>query len=220
MQDFPGWTVSFEPLFRQEQSHHASGRVRVKDFGTPIWQATYQSRQMRPNELDQWRARLARLGNGLETFKAWPTSRCWPILHPNGQTQSFPNWVLNTGFWRDSGVWLTGAPWNTGAISNGTVATIGANRKTLTIAWTGNTTVLSVGDYIEINGRWLHQIVDRQPGGINEVVPHLSVGALVGQTVNIHKPGVNMTIVPGSVNTQTGLNGRGTVSFRAIEARG
>jgi hypothetical protein len=191
MEGFPGWTVSFELLFRQEQSHHASGRVRVKDFGTPIWQATYQSRQMRPNELDQWRARLARLGNGLSTFKAWPTSRCWPTLHPNGVDAV-----------------------------NGEIVTIGADRKTITILWDDGTTILSVGDYIEINGRWLHQIVDRRAGGINEIVPHLPVGALVGQTVNIEKPGVLMTIVPGSVNTQTGLNGRGTVSFRAIEARG
>lgn len=220
MEGFPGWTVAFELLYRQEQSRHASGRTRVKDFGTPIWTAAYQSVPLRPNALDEWRARLAALGNGLGTFKAWPTSRCWPQAHPNGQTQSFPNWVLHTGFWQDSGVWLTGAPWNTVGISNGTVATIGANRNTLTIAWTGNTTVLSVGDYVEINDRWLHQITDVASGPVYMVAPHLSVGALVGQTVNIHRPGVDMTIVPGSIDTQTGLNGRGTVSFRAIEARG
>lgn len=191
MENFPGWTVAFELLYRQEQSRHASGRTRVKDFGTPIWTATYQSRQMRPNEIDEWRARLNLLQNGLETFRAWPTSRCWPILHPNGVDAV-----------------------------NGEIATIGADRNSLTILWDDGTTVLSVGDYIEINGRWLHQIVDRRPGGINEIAPHLAVGALVGQPINIDQPGVNMTIVPGSVNTQTGLNGRGTVSFRAIEARG
>lgn len=191
MQDFPGWTVSFELLFRQEQSRHASGRVRVKDFGTPIWTATYQSRLMRPNELDQWRARIAALGNGLGTFRAWPTSRCYPIAHPNSP-----------------------------GVSNGEVGTVGSNNMSLSILWDDDPTTLSVGDYIEINGNRLHQVTGVAAGPIYTVAPHFSVGILAGQTVNVKKPGVLMTLVPGSVNTQSALNGRGTVSFQAIEARG
>lgn len=192
MENFPGWTVQFELMYRQEQSRHASGRTRVKDFGTPIWTATYQSRQMRPNEVDGWRARLNRLQNGMETFRAWPMSRCWPIAHPNG----------------------AGA-------GNGEIATVGSDNKSLTITWDGDDpTTLTVGDYIEINGTRLHQITAVASGPIYSVAPHFSVGVLSEQTVRVNSPGVLMTIVPGSISTQTGLNGRGIVSFRAVEARG
>lgn len=184
MQDFPGWNTRFELMYRQEQSIHASGRVRVKDFGTPIWRASYLSRVLRPNQVDEWRARLAALENGLLTFPAWPMSRCWPIAHPNG----------------------------VGAVE-GEVATIDP----LTIDWTGGATTLSVGDYLTINDQWLHQVTGLAP---LTVAPHLSVGVLVGQTVTIERPSVLMAIVPGSVQTATGLNGRAAISFEAMEARG
>lgn len=189
MEGFPGWTTRFELMWRQEQSRHASGRTRVKDFGTPIWMASYQSKDLRPNEIDEWRARLDDLENGMITFRAWSKSRCWPIAHPYG----------------------------TGAV-NGEISSIGDDNKSIGISWIGGTTTLSVGDMLEINGNRLYRVVSV---GIRVgLQPHLSAGVLVGQEVNIIKPGVLMTIVPGSVNTQTGLNGRGTVTFQAVEARG
>lgn len=56
--------------------------------------------------------------------------------------------------------------------------------------------------------------------GVVTVTPHLSAGTLAGQAVDISKPSVLMALVPGSVSTASGLNGRGTVSFEAVEARG
>ena len=191
MDNWPGWTTRFELMYRQEQSRHASGRTRVKDFGTPIWRAAYQSRLLRPNEVDEWRARLAALENGMTTFSAWPMSRCWPIAHPNG----------------------------VGAVP-GVIGTIGAENDTIAITWTGGTTTLRVGDYVELNSQWLHQVTGVLTGGVVQIVPHLSVGALVGQSVNIERPAVLMTLIPGSVSSQTGLNGRASISFEAIEARG
>lgn len=191
MDNFPGWTTRFELMYRQEQSRHASGRVRVKDFGTPIWRASYLSRPLRPNQVDEWRARLAALENGLLTFAAWPMSRCWPIAHPNG----------------------------VGAV-NGEVGTVGSDNKSLSILWTGGTTMLSIGDYITINGQRLHQITGVDAGPVYQVAPYFSVGILAGQTVDVSRPSVQMALVPGSVSTQTGLNGRASVSFEAMEARG
>lgn len=190
MQDFPGWTTRFELMYRQEMSTHASGRIRVKDFGTPIWRASYLSRALRPNLLDQWKARLNTLENGLLTFQAWPLSRCWPIAHPNG----------------------------VGAV-NGVIATVGLDNKSLTVTWTGGTTTLSIGDYININNRWLHQVT-AVAGGVISVAPHFSVGVLAGQAVDVSQPSVTMSLVPGSVQAQTGLNGRAAISFEAVEARG
>lgn len=189
MQDFPGWTTDFRLLFRQEQSRQASGRTIVKDFGTPLWTATYQSRGLRPNLLDEWRARLNALANGLGSFKAWPMSRCWPILHPYGE----------------------------GAVP-GVIASIGADRKTLGITWTGGETNLSIGDYVEIDSRLLFQVTGVEAGGVT-VAPNLPLGVLVGQSVSVDKPGVVMRLVPDSVSAGASLNGRGTISFQAIEDR-
>lgn len=190
MDNFPGWTTRFELMYRQEQSTHASGRVRVKDLGPPIWRASYQSRVLRPNLLDEWRARLNALENGLGTFQAWPMSRCWPIAHPRG----------------------------TGAV-DGEIATLPGNNS-LTITWdVGGPTTLGVGDYLNVAGARLYQVTG-VAAGVVTVAPHLAVGTAPGQTVTVHQPSVTMAIVPGSVSTTSGLNGRGTVSFEAMEARG
>lgn len=215
MDNFPGWTTRFELMYRQEQSRHASGRTRVKDFGTPIWRASYLSRPLRPNQVDEWRARLAALENGLGTFQAWPMSRCWPINYPNGQSVTPDAWVLEGGLWGPSGLWLTGLPWLTAIPSGLTIASV-ADRNKLTLS---EPLALTVGDYMTINGQWLHQITDAT-GGIYTVAPHFSVGILTGQTVDVSRPSVQMALVPGSVSTQTGLNGRASVSFEAMEARG
>lgn len=192
MEGFPGWTTRFELLWRQEQSRHASGRTRVKDFGTPIWMAAYQSIELNPNQIDEWRGRLDALENGMVPFRAWSKSRCWPILHPKG----------------------------VGAV-NGVIEAVGVDNKSIRIDWTGGTTNLTAGDMVEINSNRLYRVVSGPDGsGFVGLRPHLSVGTLDGQAVNINKPGILMTIVPGSVSTQTGLNGRGSVTFQATEARG
>lgn len=218
MQDFPGWTVAFELLYRQEQSRHASGRTRVKDFGTPIWTATYQSRQMRPNEIDEWRARLNLLQNGLGTFKAWPTSRCWPIAHPNGTMLAGGGGVGPTlwlDFTLDYAYAIAATP-----PGSFTVGSIGSDNRSLRVTGLPSGFSWSVGDYLQI-GQRLHQVTDiRGAGGLIGVAPHFSVGILVGQTVTLHRPSVAMSLVPGSVSTQTGLNGRGSITFQAMEARG
>lgn len=217
MENFPGWTVAFELLYRQEQSRHASGRTRVKDFGTPIWTATYQSRQMRPNEVDEWRARLNRLQNGLGTFRAWPTSRCWPIADPNGAILSgggLSGPSLYLDFQNDVG--YAQSPSATGSFS---VGSIGPDNKSLAVTGTPFAFRWSVGDYLQIGER-LHQVTDVKSGGFIEVAPHFSVGILVGDQVVLNRPSVAMSLVPGSVNTTTGLNGRASISFQAIEARG
>lgn len=109
---FPGWSVEFDLLWRQEQSRTAGGQTIVKDMGSPLWQATYQSRSMRPNELDSWRARFKLLENGLNQFYGRPTSRCYPIAYPNG---SWPGNVV--GQTTRSGNFVTGVYTKDGAAS-------------------------------------------------------------------------------------------------------
>lgn len=204
---FPGWTTDFEPLYRQEQSRTAGGRTIVKDFGSPLWVLTAQSRSMRPSELDYWRAKLAALENGIGTFRAYPMSRRYPILYPNGN-------------------------WPTGGAFSGTTATlhtIESNRVSIRV---GNLPVgftLTVGDYISVNNRDLHQVMETATadgGGLSslfEVRPKIwsdiaETSPLTG--VSVKNPSCIMAIVPGSITSSSDRsNGIGALAFRAIEAR-
>lgn len=105
--EFPGWSTEFNLLWRQEQSRTAGGQTVVKDMGSPLWQMTAQSRSMKPNELDYWRARLTSLENGLKTFRVFPKSRCFPVADPSGAI--IGNAVPNPGFENGTTGWTFGS---------------------------------------------------------------------------------------------------------------
>lgn len=190
--DFPGWTTTFEPLHRQEQSRQANGVTRVKDMGAPLWRGAWQSRSLRPNQLDFWRARLEALEGGQKEFWGYSLSRCRPIAHPGSA-----------------------------ALPVGALHTIEADRKTIRIdALTG--IALSVGDLIQIGTRNVHRVEEPATGTLTalfEVRPHLWPETVVGDAVTLVRPRCRMTITPGSVSTQADLTGRGVVTFEAVESR-
>ena len=194
LQDFPGWSTRFELAWRQEQSRHASGRTRVKDFGSPLWTATYQSRPLQRRELDYWRARLDLAENGLVEFTAYQMSRCRPMEHQG--TSTLPSGLLDT---------------------------IGADDKSVRVSGLPGIT-LSVGDMLSIDGnlhRVMERAV--ASSGVTplfEIRPHLWPGTVTGAAVVIQKPSCRMTVVPGSISTSSELNGFGSVSWQAIESRG
>lgn len=191
--EFPGWSTDFDLAFRQEASRTSIGQTFVKDFGSPLWTASYQSVVMRPNELDAWRARLKALEGGLKQFRGRPTSRCYPIAYPNG-----------TGM---------------GNVSAVTVGSIGTNRNTIGLSGLPGGYIASVGDYLQIRTNDLHQIVNVSGSEI-EVRPHLWPTTAVGDAVTLVKPSCLMTIVPGSINTTADLStGRGVITFQGFESR-
>lgn len=188
---FRGWSIEFDLLYRQEHSRTAGGSTTTKDFGTPLWQAKYESHSLRPNELDQWRAKFKVLEGSLQRFMGWPMSRAFPIAYPLG----------------------VGMP----DVSAVKLATLGANNKTLTLSGLPAGYIASVGDYIQI-ARNLYQIVDMSDGF--EVRPHLATGTAVGNIVQLVRPSVPMIIIPNSLSTVADRStGRGTISFQAIESR-
>lgn len=192
--DFPGWSTTFELGYRQEQSRHTSGRTRVKDFGSPLWQAQYQSRTLSRRDLDYWRARLDAAENGLVTFTGYSMSRCRPMAH-QGST----------------------------LLPDGTLHTIDDNDKAVRVDdLTGIS--LSIGDMIQI-GSGLYRVMEEAVAvaGLTplfEIRPHLMIGTTVGDPVVIQKPSCQMTVVPGSITAAAEMNGRGSISWQAIEARG
>lgn len=192
---FPGWTTNFELFHRREFSRHGNGQTRVKDFGSPLWQASYASKSLSPNELDHWRAKLASLDDGLGIFSARAISRCRPILHP-GDSE----------------------------LPVGELYAIGSDNKSLVVSGLDGIS-LSVGDHIQVGQYLHVIVEEAKAvGGITpffEVRPHLVTGLALGDVVLIEKPSCLMSIVPGSVSTSGDPNsGRGAISWRAIEARG
>lgn len=189
MAEFPGWSTSFDLMWRQETSRHASGVTRVKDFGRPVWQASWVTPLLRPNALDRWRAEIDALSYSLESFAAWPTSRCWPQAHPNGRG-------------------LTGG-------TTGEVQVIGPQNNGVAVSGIPGLS-LQAGDVINVDGRLYRVVVGAGSSAFTK--PYLWPGVSVGDVVEVYRPSVQMIIVPGSVSISSGLNGRGTVSFQTIEA--
>jgi hypothetical protein len=200
LNDFPGWTIGFELMWRQEQSRVAGGRTIVKDLGSPLWQTKVQSKQLSPNLLDYWRARLDAMENGLATFRGYPVSRTFPIAYPRG-------------------AWPTAFD---GVSAN--LHTIGGNNKSVRVNSLPATFKLSIGDLISF-GDNLHRVVEAATADgagltpLFEVRPHIWPGSVTGVAVAIKRPSCVMAIVPGSISSEAGLDGRGSVAFQAMEAR-
>lgn len=204
--DFPGWVTTFESVRRQEQSRSAGGQTVVKDLGPPLWHLAAQSKVLRPNALDYWRARLEAMENGLATFRGYSLSRTYPILYPNGS-------------------------WPTGLSFNGltaTLHTIDGNRKAIRVANLPIGFSFSVGDLLQIGTGDLHRVMETATAdgsgltGSFEVRPHLWPDVAVGSpppAVSVYRPSCIMSIVPGSIATSSQLNGWGSVSFEAFEVR-
>jgi hypothetical protein len=203
---FPGWTTVFEPVYRQEQSRVAGGRTYVKDLGDPLWTLTAQSRQLSPNELDYWRARLDVMEGGLQTFVGYSMSRYYPIKYPRG-------------------TWPTGASFDGVA----TLLSVGTNRKSISVSGLPAGFELSIGDMVQV-GTDLHRVMEVATAdssgetSVFEVRPHIWPGVDAGGspavTVTVKRPSCPMVIVPGSIQSQADpQTGWGAVSFQAIEAR-
>jgi hypothetical protein len=192
---FPGWCTSFDLMARQEQSRHASGRTRTKDFGSPIWRAKFVSKTLSPNALDRWRALLELAQVDQIAFTAWPLSRTRPAKHPGSA-------VLPTG----------------------TLFEIGANNKSARFAGLTGIT-LSVGDFVQLGANLYRMaepataVSGTTP--LAELRPHFWPGTVTGQVVKIYRPACLMVIDPGSVQSEADpRTGRGSISFSAIESRG
>ncbi len=201
--EFPGWSTEFEPLWRQEYSRTTGGQTIGKDFGSPLWRMTAQSKSLRPNEVDYWRARIMSLEGVLKTFLAFPKSRCFPVAYPNG------SWPIGGAF---GGV--------------GQVATIASNRKAISLSGLPAGYKVMVGDYIQIGDKDLHMVMEpmtASAGGVTtqfEVRPHLWPGVVAPVTATLVKPSCIMTLLPGTVSTTADKDtGRAVVTFQAIEAR-
>lgn len=191
--DFPGWSTEFELVYRQEQSRTASGQTTGKDFGSPLWRGAWTSQELSPNDLDYWRTRIDALEGVIRAFRACPSSRFRPMLHPGA----------------------SGLP-------TGTLFAIEDDRKTIRISGLAGI-LLSPGDMVQVGDGDLHRVMEAavgNPTGAFEIRPHLWPGVEEDALVSIRRPSCLMSIIPGSVSSAADRRtGRGTLSFQGIEVR-
>jgi len=203
--DFPGWTTDFQLKSYDETSKTQGGDTLVKARGTPLWNLTATSRTLRPNELDYWRARLESLDAGKRPFWGYSLSRCYPIAYPNG---SWPGTF--------DGV-------------SATIASLGSDNKSLSLAGLPSGFTLAVGDmfsfpYTSQPRYALHRVEEAATAASNgttgtfEVRPFIQAGAAVGDVVSVKQPRCLMMLVPGSISSTAELQtGTGTVSFQGVQ---
>lgn len=200
--DFPGWPTEFRPIYSQERARNGK-KTFVKDLADPLWFMSMTSKRLKPNQIDFWRARLGTLENGINTFLGFNKARCFPIAYPKG---NFP-------------------PATPGPLSP-VINTINANRKAIALSGLVAGYVLSVGDYLSINGRDLHMIVETAAVNVGtgisnqfEIRPHLYPDVTTTLPVSFLKPAAIMQLVPDSIVESIDITGRGTISFQAMEYR-
>jgi len=202
--DWPGWST-LDPSYADETSGQAGGQIRLKSLRAPLWTLRASTRDLLPNELRQWKARLAALENGKKTFWGYDLTAFFPIAYPNG---SWPTGSTFTG--------------ETAAISAVT-SMIALRLKSLPAGFK-----ISVGDHIAFAygsgpSYALHQAMEAvvaDSSGVTpafEVRPPIRQGAAINNVVKVKRPACLMMIVPGSVSTPANLNARGPISFEAVQ---
>ena len=206
LSDFPGWaTLSLS--HGDETSGQAGGQVRVKNIRGPLWTMRAETKRLMPSVFRAWKARLESLENGKKTFLGYDMSACYPIRYPNGT-------------------------WPTGNAFDGVSASVMSLPSSIALSLDGLPAAYqaSVGDYLQF---WtvdspeqmagLHQVVEPATANgsgetpVFEVRPPLRQGVEVGSRVAVKRPAAIMMLVPGSLSTPAALDGRGTISFEAIE---
>ncbi len=190
-------------IYRQERSRTAGGKTFAKDLGSPIWRASYVTKLVRANTVDKWRAILASMDGGIQTFLGVNLSRCYPIAYPRG------SWPTGDAF--DGAGGITG---------------IDSNRKVISVQGFPPGFKLSEGDMIQVGTTDLHWVQSDAVANVSgvfptlEVRPHLWPSVAPGTAVSVKRPHCIMSIDPDSVSSQTDLStGMGSISFDAWEAR-
>lgn len=220
---FPGWSVDFDLQYSMTISGKtAIGKTQVVETGTPLWRTSYQSREMRANELSYWRAKLAKLRGGLITFQGRDTSRCYPISDPRGTI--IDNYVKPTLILDFINNYSLVSP-----VASAGVRVVSISDNIIGLSGLPPGYTLSVGDlfsYVLPGGKTiLAKIVTggtSNGGGFVtvEIEPRPAYGAATGMLVLITRPWVEMMLVPGSLSTPADVKtGRGSVSFQAQEVR-
>lgn len=192
---------SFRLQEQQEYSGLGSGEILAADLAPQRWTANITTKPMNRLDANRLQARLETLDGSVNAFYLYDPWKCVPAADPGGE--------------------LLGA-------SAVTIASIGSNRKSMTLSGLPAGYVLTEGDMLAYDygtnpvRRALHRISETaiaNGSGVTplfEVRPHIRTGAQVGATVALIKPSAKMVLVPGSLSID-GSGGFTSISFQAIQ---
>ncbi len=182
---FDLWNVkdtTFWPLWRQELSRTGGGATQAKDFGTPLWRASFTTAPIALADVGPAEAALISLNGSTGSFLARDIRRPYPQAHADG-------------VFSDSG----------------TIGTLdGGNAFMLSLADLPVGFQLTAGDYLGFSygarpSLALHVVAAAPPAadGLGdtasfEVFPAIRPGALVGAAVTLKKPSCEMILEPGA----------------------
>lgn len=197
-----GWpgVATLSLIYRQEIAPERGGQQNSSDLGPALWELTAQSRELKNSEYRDWLAQLHSLENGAKIFKGYDRTACFPLAYPNGGSSAATGTIFD--------------------IENSTL-------RRLRITGLSANQIISRGDFMSWNYDngyiALHQAMETivaNGSGLTtmiEVRPHIresaDLEASPTPTVRLRKPHANMHIVPGSVQSSFGMNGRGTIAF-------
>ncbi|OCP04996.1 MULTISPECIES: hypothetical protein [unclassified Ensifer] len=176
---------------QEEFSGLGSGEFLAADLGPKIWKADVTITELRHADASEVQALIESMDGSIGTFYLYDIRKQYPRLDRGGVTLGAANPVI---------------------------ASIGANRKSLSVSGLPAGYVLSVGDLFHFDygsnpaRRAFHRVAEvatANGSGITnpfEIRPHLKAGAAVGQAIKLVKPAPKMKIIPGSFDPGTGEN--------------
>lgn len=189
-------TAPLDLMSRQEMSRQAGGRTIGKDLGPALWFGSFVTIAMENDDAIAFQAVMNSLDGVVNTFEAYEIRRTMPRLYP------------------------------TGACNNGTLDSVNANNKAITLAGLAAGQVVSVGDFLSFDydgNRAFHQAVESATADGSgdtpefEVRPHLRPGWELAAAVTLKNPKGIFALMPGSVAMRPEGGLRVAVSFQAVQ---
>jgi hypothetical protein len=109
---------------------------------------------------------------------------------------------------------------------SGTLNSVNANNKALSLTGLPSGLVLSPGDYLSFSygtSRALHQVVEGATANLAgltpefEVRPHIRPGFTTGSAVKLKNPNGQFTLIPNSVSSSLNTKNTSVITFKAIQ---
>lgn len=195
-------TQDFTMVSRNQMSRQQDGRARAKKLGPQVFMGTWTSVDKPLDVILDMEAVLNSMEDGVFSFYAGDLRRQYPKLRSGG-----------------------------GFVDDAIIASIGSNRKSMTISGADAGFPISRGDYFHIdyddgaghNFRYLGQAMETvtcNGSGLSplfEFRPHFPDAMITGKTVIFKKPQGVFKLVAGSVKTEKADEANQRISFSGYQ---
>lgn len=208
----------------EEQSGYGSGEWLTRKLMPDLWEAEVSSVPMYHAQAHKIRSKLNVLGS-VETFHLYNPAQPYPATDTSGAEINAVNSIVASGVWDDDGIWIDALPWDGPTVFTAAIASIDADRKTITLSRLPPDYVLTEGDLFSViysTSRValieVSETVTANGNGITgqfQVYPNLRAGIVVGLDANFVKPVAKCKIVSGTARVMPVDTVFSRITFRA-----